>query len=91
MRFRPEATGYNMQEACYWDGEMKIGFDLYKVCGPLQKPTYAELKQDVKSWLKDGSCKVVKVIRSRRGEWGEWYETWKLVDGKPTIVNETWM
>jgi len=65
--------------------------ELYKTYGPIQKPTYAELRQDVKDMLIRKKCEVVGVNRSKKGEWGEWYEEWRLVNGKPEIIRETWM
>ena len=55
------------------------------------KPTYAEIKKNMRKYLADSYDGIVRVYRSRRGEWGEWFEHWRADDkGKPYITKQGW-
>ena len=53
--------------------------------------TYAELKQKMKSIMKEYYNDELCVSRQRRGEWGEWFEWWHLEGGIVTKGKEGWM
>jgi len=53
--------------------------------------TYREVVRNMKLLLERSNDNEVSVSRSIRGEWGEWFETWRRVNGKPTIVKQGWM
>lgn len=53
--------------------------------------TYAELKKQIKFFLKLSYTDEIIITRHRRGEWGEWSETWSLIDGKPKIIKQGWL
>jgi hypothetical protein len=55
------------------------------------KPTYRELKKNMRLLLKRAADNAVTVSRSRRGEWGEWFEIWQMCHGKPVIIKQGWM
>ena len=52
--------------------------------------TYAEIKKNMRSLLKDSEDNEVFVSRSRRGEWGEWFEYWSLQNNKPVMGKHGW-
>lgn len=54
------------------------------------KSYHNHLKRDIKNQINRSSNGEVFVVRSKRGEWGEWTETWKIVNGKPSIVKQGW-
>lgn len=56
-----------------------------------QFSTYEEVKKRMKSLLSISDNNEVRVYRHKRGEWGEFFEHWRMVNGKPEIVNKGWM
>jgi len=57
--------------------------------------TYRQLVKEIETYINQAHCPeeeepTVFVVRGKRGQWGEWCETWKMVDGKPTIIKSGW-
>ena len=57
----------------------------------IEYKTYAELRRNLKKHLEENLEAQIPVCRSRRGKDGEWFENWKLINGKPKIINQGWM
>lgn len=87
--FKPEVTIITSEtQRAYWNDYNPRPKSPYKT---IQYPTYRELKQNIKRHLIENTEPTISVSRSRRGKWGEWFEKWKMVNGKPKIVDQGWM
>lgn len=57
----------------------------------VEYPTYRELVKDLPKLFREHNVNDINVTRQLRGEWGQYREVWELVNGKPKIVEETWL
>lgn len=55
------------------------------------KSYHNHLKKQIKNIMEEHpDADDFFVVRMKRDEWGEWCEHWKLINGKPEIVESGW-